>query len=85
MSMICDYGMAEKYGYLNLSTRNEKPEDLYKVAAEISETLYQRTEKLLKEQASVLDHMADILLEKETLTGEEIEDIMKNQGNVALN
>lgn len=85
MSMICDYGMAEKYGYLNLSTLNEKPEDLYKVAAEISEELYRRTEQLLKEQVFVLNHMADILLEKETLTGEEIEDIMKNQGNVALN
>ena len=77
MSMICNYGMSEKYGYLNLNALKENPDDLYKVAAEISEELYQRTEKLLNQHTFVLNIMADILLEKENLTGDEIADIMR--------
>lgn len=76
LSMICEYGMSSNYGYLNLNAMKEKPENLYRVAAEISGQLYQKTEVLLNQYKPILDTMAKVLLEKETLTGDEITEVI---------
>ncbi len=77
MSMVCEYGMSSNYGYLNLNSMKEKPEDLYRIAANISVELYQKSATVLIDKKAILDNMAEILLKKETLNQEEIEQIIQ--------
>lgn len=73
-SYFSELGMSEEFGMLALDDK-----DSYrKEAVLLSKKLYQETLDLLKENEHLLSLIAEGLIENEILSGEEIEDIMKN-------
>lgn len=71
-NMITDYGMTSTFGLLNLDDMEVEKSEIYKEAVKMSSELYEKSLKLLTEHHDSLQRIADALIEKETLTGEEI-------------
>ena len=91
--MICEYGMSPELGPMTFGHRQDqvflgrdigRDKDYSEVAAKIDKEIrkfideaYQKTESLLNENMDKLHLIADALIERETLEGEEIDQLMK--------
>lgn len=73
--MITEYGMNENFGLLNLEELEIKPDVIAKEAVSLSKELCSESYKLMMDNADTLKKIAEALIEKETLTGEEIRKI----------
>lgn len=73
--MITEYGMNENFGLLNLEELEIKPDVIAKEAVSLSKELCSESYKLMIDNADTLKKIAEALIEKETLTGEEIRKI----------
>lgn len=73
--MITEYGMNENFGLLNLEELEIKPDVIAKEAVNLSKELCSESYKLIMDNADTLKKIAEALIEKETLTGEEIRKI----------
>lgn len=71
-----NYGMSEKYGLVNISQikKGEILEDVVKMSKDLYEIAY----NTLYENRNILDKIALSLIEKETITGEELDYIIKS-------
>lgn len=78
-AMINDYGMSESYGMLNptiLSGNSSQQETFLKEASKLSNRLYNETVEFLEDNKDALEAIAKALLEKETITEEELDAIL---------
>ncbi len=91
--MITQYGMSGKFGLMALATTESKYlegraslncSDI--TAAQIDDEVmrmldesYQKALAILKENRSIMDKLADYLIEKETITGKEFMEILKRE------
>lgn len=73
---ICQYGM--QGSMLNYKFFNEKNLKVFEVADEISKTIYEETKQIILKHRSILDDLANALIEQETMTEEEIDRIINN-------
>ena len=73
--MITEYGMNENFGLLNLEELEIKPDVIAKEAVNLSKELCSESYKLMMDNADTLKKIAEALIEKETLTGDEIRKI----------
>lgn len=73
--MITEYGMNENFGLLNLEELEIKPDVIAKEAVSLSKELCSESYNLMMDNADTLKKIAEALIEKETLTGEEIRKI----------
>jgi len=90
-SMVTQYGMSEKFGLMGLESiesryldgrpvqncSNETAGEVDKEVMRILKECYERAAKLLSENRDVLDKIAEYLITKETITGEEFMRIYK--------
>lgn len=74
-AMITDYGMSNKFSLLNLNEMEVKNDIIINEAINIAESLNAAAVEMLKSNLDVLHMIADKLIEKETLTGEEVREI----------
>jgi cell division protease FtsH len=77
--IITSYGMSDEIGYLNLSIINASDEHVMKVASKLSKELYEDTEKLLTLNKDLLESIANALIERETLSESDLDEIMLGQ------
>lgn len=78
-AMINDYGMSQEYGMLNLNELTggkHLADNLVSEASKISKRLYQETTQFMFENSAALEAIAEALLEKETLTEDELDYIL---------
>ena len=91
--MVTEWGMSEKLGFLSFGSKNEvfigrdyQTQTNYSEAtaamidAEIKyiiDTNYEKAYKILEDNKEILDNLAMLLLEKETIYTREVDDIMK--------
>ena len=73
--MIVEYGMNDEFGLLNLDNLDVKPEVITKEAVKLAKALQEQSLILMKENIDKLRDIAEELMKKETLTGEEIRKI----------
>lgn len=73
--MITEYGMNENFGLLNLEELEIKPDVIAREAVSLSKELSSESYKLMMDNAGTLKKIAEALIEKETLAGEEIRKI----------
>lgn len=71
-NMISEYGMNEKFGMLKMEDMEVKSEFIISEAIKAAESLKSRSYSLLHENSTKLKRIAEELIKKETLTGEEI-------------
>lgn len=82
-AMLLNYGMSERYGMLNpsqLSGNTKSYEDplFLEEASKLSRDLYNDTYLFLMENKYVLQSIAEALLDKETLTDDDLNRLIKN-------
>lgn len=73
-NIICYYGMSD-IGPIKFDNNNDK-EKLFELRKKIAINLYSDSIKILKENKNMLDNIANALIEKETLSGDEIDNLM---------
>lgn len=73
--MITEYGMNEEFGLLNLEGLDVKPEIITKEAVKLAQELKEVSYSLLASNIEKLKMIAEKLIEKETLTGDEVKNI----------
>lgn len=73
--MITEYGMNEEFGLLNLEGLDVKSEIITKEAVKLAQELKEVSYSLLASNIEKLKMIAEKLIEKETLTGEEVKNI----------
>lgn len=73
--MITEYGMNEEFGLLNLEGLDVKSEIITKEAVKLAQELKEVSYSLLASNIEQLKMIAEKLIEKETLTGEEVKNI----------
>lgn len=82
LSMIGSYGMDEEVGLINydvfLNSNLNTDVSLMERTKEILESFYIETKELIKQNRKYLDRVANVLLEKETLNEEELNEILAN-------
>ncbi len=97
-TMITMYGMSEKFGMVQLEgitgeyldrrrVLNCSSETETKVDNEVKNMIkdaYEKSYKLLKKNAETLDAIAEVLIEKENLTGEEFMKLFEKHQNIKL-
>lgn len=71
--MISYYGMNQAYGMLNLEMLSIDNEKLTNEAIELSKALYDETMNMLREHKDFHQAIVDVLLEKETISGDELD------------
>nr|WP_275052414.1 hypothetical protein [Candidatus Vampirococcus lugosii] len=88
--MITKYGMDEEIGTISYSFKENKEYQMFKPYSDITsqqidkkiqnivKNAYEKAIKILNENRKLMDILAEVLLEKEYLTKEEFEEIMKN-------
>jgi cell division protease FtsH len=69
------YGMGEN-GMLAMDEFENTDRDILKEASKMAKTLYQETVDLLTENSLLLSKIADALIEKESIDGDELDDII---------
>lgn len=69
---FADYGMSEKYGMVKIKDEETYMKDMF----ELSKKLYSETLSFLKENKHHLDALSFALIEKETISAEEVEELM---------
>ena len=93
--MVTEWGMSEKFGFMGFATagqvfigRDYQEKNVYseKLAGEIDEEIkkildfnYARAKKILKENRELLDNLAELLIERETVYKEEIDLLMEGK------
>ncbi len=96
-AMVTQYGMSEKFGLMGLESVESKYLDgrpvlqcgeetageIDKEVMAILKSCYEKAEVLLKENREVLDKIADYLISKETITGEEFMKIYREVKGIA--
>lgn len=80
-NMISMYGMTEEYGMLNLNELNIDNKEILQKAVEMSKELMNETLEMLKENREMHQAVVDVLLEKETISGKELDEIYKRFTN----
>ena len=70
--MVTTYGMNEKYGMINLSQLQVDNKVILDEVVKISKRLEEEALNVLRENIDFLQAVAETLLEKETITGEEL-------------
>ena len=92
-AMITQYGMSKKFGLMGLETVESKyldgrsalncsdvtAADIDSEVMKLLKESYKAAKKLLKENRSVMDKIADYLIEKETITGKEFMTIFRKE------
>lgn len=73
-SYFAELGMSEEFGMIKLDDRKL----FLKENVALSKKLYEETISLLRENESLLDELSTQLILKETLTGEQVDEIMKS-------
>lgn len=73
-SYFAELGMSEEFGMIKIDDRKL----FLKENVALSKKLYEETISLLRENKSLLDELSAQLILKETLTGEQVDEIMKN-------
>lgn len=73
--MITDYGMSETFGAINLDNMDVKPELIINEVIKIAKNLEAKSYYLLEDNRDTLKAIAEELLNKEILTGNEIKTI----------
>lgn len=82
---ITQYGMSEKFGMVNPSNLNISLEnEILDEALKISKQLYQETLTFMKKHKEALKLVATALLEKETLTEDELDNILNEYKNNSM-
>lgn len=77
--MIVTYGMSDKFGMLNLDTlgiTNHANSLVLEEASEISKKLYAQTYNFMSDHKTELKAIAEALLEKESITEEELDNLL---------
>lgn len=74
-SYICNYGMSQA-GMINIDRLEPDSGKLLSIAYDMAQSLYERTIQLLKEHTKALDAAAELLMEKETVSGSELKKII---------
>ncbi len=94
-AMITRYGMSDNFGMVALETVGNQylggdaslacsAETAAKIDREVVTMIsdaYKKAESIIKENRAIMDALADYLLEKETITGEEFMEILNKQEN----
>ncbi|MGM9973730.1 MAG: ATP-dependent metallopeptidase FtsH/Yme1/Tma family protein, partial [Clostridiaceae bacterium] len=75
-NIISCYGMSKENGYLNLEVLGIRDSYIAEEAAKLSNELYEETIKLLRQNKWYLEAIAEALVEKETINGDELDDIL---------
>lgn len=92
-SMVTQYGMSKKFGLIGLESVESKyldgrtvmncsdvtAADIDVEVMKILKDSYKKAKKLLKENKSVMDKIAEYLIEKETITGKEFMKIFRKE------
>src|SRR5574344_1463273 len=92
-AMVTQYGMSKKFGLIGLESVEDKYLDGRTVmncsdetAAEVDDEVmkilkdsYKEAKRLLKENRTLLDKLAEFLIEKETITGREFMEIFRRE------
>ena len=76
--MISVYGMNSKYGMLNLDALDVDKELILEEAVRLAQELEVETLKMLADHSDFHQAIVDILMERETISGEELEDLYQN-------
>ncbi|CRZ35185.1 cell division protease FtsH [Herbinix hemicellulosilytica] len=98
-AMVTQYGMSEKFGLMGLESienryldgrpvlncSDETAGDIDKEVMKILNGCYERAKKLLAENRDVLDKIAEYLISKETITGEEFMKIFNEVKGIETN
>lgn len=84
--MVSEWGMSDHFGPINLSQQGStfegetvSPEVRKMIDIEVNDILkkmYQRTKDLLSDNREILDKISTLLVEKETISGEDIKSLM---------
>ncbi|MFJ8528310.1 ATP-dependent metallopeptidase FtsH/Yme1/Tma family protein [Bacillus sp. NPDC094106] len=82
--MISTYGMDEEIGMLNLDVLHVDEKYILERATKLSSQLYEETVQLLKQNRHLLDAIAKALIEKETLSEEELDTIINEHSDVLI-
>lgn len=77
--MIMSYGMTKEFGLLNLEEMEIDNKVILKEAIKMSNELYNSTKDLLTKNKETLKRIADTLIEKETISGEELDELIKEE------
>lgn len=75
--MISYYGMTEKYGMINLAQLKVDNKVILEEVVAMANRLEKETEELLIANKHILEEVVTVLLEKETISGEELDNIFK--------
>lgn len=79
--MIINYGMSTQLGLINPIVFNIKNEAILQESIRLSKRLENETYELLKNNLELLKEVADTLMEKETLSEEELDEIVRKYKN----
>ena len=91
--MVTQYGMSDKFGLMGLATVEDKylsgrtvmscgDDTATEVDTEVMQILkeaYQTAKKMLSENRDIMDKIADFLIERETITGQEFMKIFREE------
>lgn len=77
------YGMSDKYGMIDVT--QFKDNNTLTDVVEMSKTLYEKTMTILKENRDTLDNIAKTLIEKETISGDDLNRIIEESKNKKTN
>lgn len=83
--IITSYGMNKSVGRLNLNILDVNNDIILKEATTLSNTLYDETVTLLTEHKATLERIANALIEKETLSENELDEIIKGASELNMN
>ena len=76
--LVSEYGMTEKYGMLNLdSMETIDKKDIIDEMKRISDKCYETALSVLSDNIDILRATANTLIEKETINGEELDEIIE--------
>lgn len=73
--MISYYGMTEKYGMVNLEQLDVDNKVILEEVVSMAKRLEKETEELLVANKHILEKVVEVLLEKETISGTELDEI----------
>ena len=80
LDYINKYGMDDDFGLFNVNVLHASPSsDLVQQCRDNMKALYSETLHILQEHQSLLHSISQMLLEKETLTGEDIDRLKRSQ------
>ncbi|MGO0861741.1 ATP-dependent metallopeptidase FtsH/Yme1/Tma family protein, partial [Clostridioides difficile] len=79
--MIAEFGMSDTYGMINLNCLKIKSDIVLEAVKKEALRIKEETTTLLSNNKYLLEKIADTLFEKETISGEELESILKENSD----